>query len=189
MADKKDFNEYTINDNIVTIYLSDRLGNRKETYIDLEDLQRIKNLDLHWHYAYHKSVGEYYVCATQHLGLIDGKRKSKNILLHQMILSSIGNGRKFGIDHIDHNTFNNCKNNLRIITNSNNSRNRNGANTNNKSGYRNVSWNKSLKKWVIQLQVNGKNHIFEEKFDNVEDAGKFAEEMRIKYYGEYAGKG
>jgi hypothetical protein len=41
----------------------------------------------------------------------------------------------------------------------------------------------------IQLQIEGRNHIFPEKFKDVDKAGKFAEKMRKKYYGKYAGSG
>jgi hypothetical protein len=52
-------------------------------------------------------------------------------------------------------------------------------------GYRNVSLIKG--KWVVQLQIDGKNTKLG-SFDDVHEAGKFAEEMRQKYYGEFAGK-
>jgi hypothetical protein len=41
--------------------------------------------------------------------------------------------------------------------------------------------------WVVQLQIEGKNERLG-KFKDVHEAGKFAEEMRQKYYGEFAGK-
>lgn len=42
----------------------------------------------------------------------------------------------------------------------------------------------------LQLQINGKNYRFPEKFteDQKEEAEKFAQEMREKYYGHCAGK-
>lgn len=39
----------------------------------------------------------------------------------------------------------------------------------------------------VQLQINGKNKVLG-KFSDVHEAGRFAEEMRQKYYGEFAGK-
>ena len=91
------------------------------------------------------------------------------------------------VDHKNGNTLNNRKSNLRVVLDSNNSMNRKSRNKNNKSRYRNVSWNKSCNKWVVQMQINKKNHILG-YFDDVHEAGKFAEEMRDKYYGEFAGK-
>lgn len=46
-----------------------------------------------------------------------------------------------------------------------------------------------MSKWIVQLQINGKNSVLGKfPLDKIEEAGKFAEEMRKKYYGEFAGK-
>ena len=47
---------------------------------------------------------------------------------------------------------------------------------------------KSENVWVVQLQINKKNTVLG-KFpkDQLEEAGKFAEQMRQKYYGKFAG--
>lgn len=69
-----------------------------------------------------------------------------------------------------------------------NAQNRKSRNKNNKSGYRNVCWSKSEKKWLVQLQINKRNTVLGKfSYDELEQAGKFAEEMRQKYYGEFAG--
>jgi hypothetical protein len=87
-------------------------------------------------------------------------------------------------DHYNHDTLDNREENLRPSSNSNNNKHRKGANSNNKSGYRNVCFVEG--KWIVQLQINGKNTRLG-SFDDVHEAGKFAEEMRKQYYGEYAG--
>ena len=89
------------------------------------------------------------------------------------------------VDHENNDTLDNRKSNMRVVEESNNSKNRKSRNRNNKSGYRNVSLIKG--KWVVQLQIDGKNKRLG-SFDDVHEAGKFAEEMRQKYYGEFAGK-
>ena len=92
------------------------------------------------------------------------------------------------IDHINHNTLDNRKENLRVIADSNNSKNRKTKNSNNKSGYRNVSWSKSENAWKVQISINGKNTYLKSfPYEQLEEAGRYAEEMRQKYYGEYAG--
>ena len=92
------------------------------------------------------------------------------------------------VDHINHNPLDDRKSNLRVITVKQNSRYREGKNSNNKSGYRNVSWSKSYNKWIVQLQVDGKNKILATfPYNELELAGKFAEEKRKELYGEYAG--
>ena len=94
------------------------------------------------------------------------------------------------IHHRNHNTLDNRKENLELISITENSRHRKGKNKNNTTGYRNVMYNKRYKNkpYHVQLQIDGKNKVLG-KFSDVDEAGTFAEEMRQKYYGEYAGKG
>ena len=89
------------------------------------------------------------------------------------------------VDHENNDTLDNRKSNLRVVEESKNSKNRKSRNRNNTSGYRNVSLING--KWVVQLQIDGKNKVLG-RFDDVHKAGEFAEEMRQKYYGEFAGK-
>lgn len=101
----------------------------------------------------------------------------------------IGNPNKISgvlVDHRNYDTLDNRKENLRIVQSQANTRNRSGRNSNNKSGYRNVCLVKG--KWIVQLQINGRNTKLG-SFDDVHKAGAFAKEMRNKYYGEFAGKG
>ena len=80
----------------------------------------------------------------------------------------------------------NRKENLRVILPNENLRNRESRNINNKSGFRNVSWDGH--RWVVQLQINGKCVALGRfPYEQLEQAGLFAEQMRQKYYGEYAG--
>lgn len=93
----------------------------------------------------------------------------------------------FHIDHINHNPLDCRKKNLRVATIGENIRNRKSKNSNNTSGYRNVSWNKDSKKWTVQLQVGGTNKVLG-MFEDVHETGKYAKEMRKKYYGKFAGR-
>ena len=87
------------------------------------------------------------------------------------------------VDHINFDTMDNRRENLRITNNSENLRNRSGenGNRNNTSGYRIVSYSKTCKKWIVQMQIQGKNTCLG-KFDDVHEAGLFAEKMREQYY-------
>lgn len=174
-------NNYIIDEENAIAKIELHRRNQESLYaiIDLEDLERVINYPYTWFAQYNKDIDNYYVRAsvynpkTQH---------SKVMFLHQFIMGANG---KF-VDHINSNTLNNRKSNLRVVLDSNNSMNRKSKNKNNTSGYRNVSWSKSENKWVVQLQINKKNTILG-RFDDVHEAGKFAEEMRNKYYGEFAG--
>jgi hypothetical protein len=63
---------------------------------------------------------------------------------------------EFEIDHINCDKSDNRLENLRCATRHENQRNAPIA-KNNRSGYKGVYWNKSLKKWVAQIKTGGKN--------------------------------
>ena len=179
MARKKG-NNYVIDkeNNIAKIELHRRNKESLWTTIDLEDLEKVIGFSYTWFAKYNHTNDEYYAVASVYHPEL---QQTRPIYLHQFLTNA--NGKD--VDHINNDTLDNRKSNMRVVMESNNSRNRKGRNRNNKSGYRNVSLIKG--KWVVQLQIDGKNKKLG-SFEDVHEAGKFAEEMRRKYYGEYSGK-
>lgn len=59
------------------------------------------------------------------------------------------------LDHINHDRIDNRMENLREVSNAENQRNR-PMQSNNKSGYTGVSWDKATEKWKAQISVDGK---------------------------------
>lgn len=76
----------------------------------------------------------------------------KTIYMHRIICPT---KNKLRVDHIDRDTLNNVKQNLRLVTNSLNMHNR-GAQVNSTSGTKGVFWYKNYKKWESQIQIDGK---------------------------------
>lgn len=186
MANKKG-NNYIVDENkgIAKIELRRRGKPSLWTTIDLEDLERVLNFKYTWFSKYYKDIDNYYACATEYLYCDNGKSKNRLIYLHQFILNA--NGKI--VDHKNHNTLDNTRKNIEIVEDRYNSTNRKTRNKNNKSGYRNVCWSKSENKWIVQLFIKGKNICLGKfPYNELEQAGKFAEEMRLKYYGKFAGK-
>ena len=112
--------------------------------------------------------------------VIDGKARVYHrmvFLWHHGYLPKI-------VDHIDNNRANNKIENLREATQQQNCLNR-VAHKNNRSGYKNVHWDKAMNKWCVLVNVYGKRKIFG-YFEDVELAGLVAEEARDKYHGEFA---
>lgn len=109
--------------------------------------------------------------------------KKITLTLHRELLSLI-DAKQF-VDHIDGDTLNNSRSNLRLSNHSTNQMNR-GKPSNNKSGYKGVSWHKSENKWRASITVN--NKVIElGHFDKAEDAGK-AYEKASKLYHKQFGK-
>lgn len=84
------------------------------------------------------------------------------------------------VDHINHNTLDNRKCNLRICNNADNIRN-GKIRTNNKSGHTGVSLNKTKTKWEANIKVNYKS-IYLGVYSNIEDAIKARKEAEKKYF-------
>lgn len=172
-------NNYKIEENFVIIYL-DSKGKIIETIIDLDDFDLVNSYKGKFYARWYKNIDGYYVA----IAIRDNTKKSDytSQRLHRIIM---GNPEpEYYIDHINHNTLDNRKQNLRVSLNDENTKHRESKNSNNKSGYRNVAVIHGL--FCVQLMINGKNTLLA-KFKDVDEAGLFAEKMRQKYYGDFAG--
>ena len=84
------------------------------------------------------------------------------------------------VDHINHNTLDNRRSNLRICTNSANLRN-GDLRINNTSGIKGVRFDRQRQKWVPKIKVNYKD-IFLGRFEKLEDAVIARTEAERKYW-------
>lgn len=146
------------------------------------------DVDLSWYAVYTPNNDSYYAQASAYVGVGVGTKRIYDFYnLHTLLMNAdSSNGEK--VDHIDHDTFNTRKKNLRISVNLENTKNRKSKNKNNKSGFRNVFWNTKDERWMVALQIEGKQRYFGRfKFNDLEKAGARAEEMRQLHYKEFAG--
>lgn len=142
-------------------------------YFDKEDYELISQYT--WHI---NKVG--YVTTYN---VINHKRKC--ILFHRLIMSNaFGDLKGYEIDHIDHNTKNNRKKNLRIVLHKDNIKNVE-LYSNNTSGVTGVSFNNQTNKWDAYITVDGKRMFLGcfEDFNKAVDKRKDAEN---KYFGEFS---
>jgi hypothetical protein len=130
------------------------LTRRKFCIVDKRDAQSI---DQHNWYAQH-SRGSFYAYRR------DKSEGRKLIAMNREILKA-PSGSFF--DHINRDTLDNRRSNLRICTSPENLRN-SGPNARNKSGFKGVYWDREKKKWSAQICVmNKKIHLgrFDEKLE------------------------
>lgn len=140
----------------------------EEVYFDLEDYDKIK--DYCWRvYSNNKNYKK--IVSTDY-------NSKKQILLHSLIT-----GYKL-CDHINHNTFDNRKSNLRKATQKENARNAKVA-SNNTSGFTGICWDKNSSKWISYIRVDGRHKTLG-YFTNKEDAVQARLEAEAKYFGEFA---
>ena len=88
------------------------------------------------------------------------------------------------VDHINGNTLDNRRTNLRAITAAQNAKNL-AMNRNNKSGVSGVSWHPEKNAWAAAIWVGGKN-IHLGTFKDIELARLARAEAEVKYFGEFA---
>jgi AP2 domain-containing protein len=108
-------------------------------------------------------------------------RTGNAIFMHKAILSC---ERREQGDHKNHDTLDNRKGNLRKATNTENNFNK-GPQSNNKSGYKGVSWDKEKEKWLAQIVHQG-THVFIGRFSSVKEAAHAYDTAAKKYHGEFA---
>lgn len=145
----------------------------KIVIIDNEDYDIIK--DYKWGVS--KKVDSFYVMRT---GKSDLNIKHK-VRLHRAITSCPSDKV---VDHINGNTLDNRKCNLRVCTNAENLRNSRGK-RNSTSKYKGVSYDKEKKRWASRICINSKE-IKLGKFKSEIDAAKKYNEAAIIYHGEFA---
>ena len=164
-------NDFEIRGDVTAIFLRNKNGEIIETLIDTADLTIADSVRNRW-YAHKTSSGDYYVM------LIDQKAQGKKtVILHRLLM---GNPEGYLVDHINHNTLDNRRSNLRVVTNTENQQNRKGANSDNKvSKVLGVSWHKSRKKWQARVQVN-KKEVYLGVFDCIQEAEKAVLDARAR---------
>jgi hypothetical protein len=107
------------------------------------------------------------------------------IKMHRLVAehSGLAVDRK-QIDHVDGNGLNNCRNNLRVATPSQNRANLHRA-RNNTSGFKGVGWSRHNGRFRAYIGVAGR-HLHLGYFDDPQDAARAYNEAALKHYGEYS---
>ena len=107
-----------------------------------------------WKWLAHWSPGtkSYYAKRNARKGEIGwiSKNRRRLISMHAEIMNL---PKGMFVDHINHDTLDNRRNNLRSVTHRQNHQNRRQSKY---SKYPGVSWDKSREKWIVLIQVNGK---------------------------------
>ncbi len=164
MGFKRKYNQYDLDGGFGIGWTS---NTNEEFYFDLEDYDKIK--DYCWR-AYTQPDGHKTVRTRDRI-------TGKNIMIHHLIFGK-------NCDHINRNTFDNRKNNLRVATYQENARNSSVA-KNNTSGVTGVTWNSRDRCWQARIGVNYRSKSLG-CFINKEEAIVARLEAERKYYGEFA---
>jgi len=163
-------NEYEVRGDITAIKLRRRDGTIIESIIDTADLEKVKSFNGSWYFGSRKTKsGTFYV--QGHMAAVMGKRKF--VALHRYIMDCPSG---LVVDHINHDTMDNRRKNLRIVTSVQNGQNRLMA-KNNTSGYTGVCWNKKAQKWRAYVR-NGDDFMICGNYKDPHIAGRVASLVR-----------
>lgn len=106
----------------------------------------------------------------------------KTLLIYRVIMEP---EKGMVVDHINGDTLDNRRENLRVCTQGENLRNRTKLSSQNTSGVNGVCWVKKSKKYMAQIRFQYQN-IYLGLFDTIEEAAEARREAELAYYGEYA---
>jgi len=155
-------NAYRIRGEVTLIYIKRKGRGLLVALIDTEDFDKASQITHSWYACKCNKSGRYYIY---------GKVGSEAIALHRYLLDT---PKKLVVDHINHNSLDNRRGNIRVLTHAENHQNRMGAAKNSKTGIRGVRLYRSS--WVAEVNVHGKD--FRKSFTSKRDARLYAENIR-----------
>lgn len=171
-------NKYEVRGNTVAIFMNYK-GSTVETVIDIDDFDLVNSHDNSWFVD--GSSGEDYMYAVGHY---TKNSKKHRVSMHRLIMDA---PRNMFVDHINHNTLDNTRGNLRLVTPAQNQQNIKGVRKDSSSGKRNISYVKRSNKWCVYITKNKKNYSFG-NYDDIQKAEEVAEIVR-KYMMPFANEG
>lgn len=170
-------NKYEINGDKVTIFIRYK-GEQFETIIDLIDLTRAKEFPTRWRAVRSPNAPGYYA-----VGSVSKKQSlelggQRTFQLHRWIMNT---PKHLHVDHINHDTLNNRRENLREVTVAQNAQNRVGPMRNNKSSkVLGVTWHKRDRYWQAKIVLN-KKPMYLGSFKNKLDAELAVKKARKEF--------
>lgn len=127
------------------------LSQKQFAIVDTEDFEWLSKW--RWHALWNPCTNSFY--AARNIALPGRDRKFVKFRMHRVILG-LEHGDKRQGDHMDGNTLNNRRSNLRIATPQENNWNRSLRKTS-LTGIKGVTWDKRSEKWMAQIWIDGKN--------------------------------
>jgi AP2 domain/HNH endonuclease len=144
--------------------------------VDDEDFER---LNIHkWCAVFDRRRRLFY--ATRQSPRFNGKQRVIN--MHRSILGALPGEQ---VDHKNHDTLDNQRENLRICSVPQNSANRRMS-INNTSGYKGVSWHKRDKRWFAYVNNGHGRQIYIGYYSTAREAAAAYDLAAVRYFGEFA---
>ncbi len=152
----------------------------KGRYVLVDDADYEALVGFSWHLSNPNRTHRYAV-HTFTERMPDGSRRTKQLAMHRQILEAPP-GLK--VDHIDGNTLNNTRKNLRLATDAQNSQN-NGGSSRSVSRFKGVGWHAGIGRWQAQIGHEGKV-LYMGLFKNEIEAAKVYDQKARELFGDFA---
>lgn len=150
----------------------------------------IVDADFTDHIAVRGKVGRWYgyrdpngdIRVRRHFRLSDGTRSTES--LARVVANA---DKSLDVDHINHNTLDNRRSNLRACTEKENTRNRlvSSKRSAMPSKFKGVFWDWQRNKWIARIIVDGKQKMLGRFFDEASAAIAY-NRAAVQYYGDFA---
>lgn len=172
-------NDFEIRGDKVAIFLNRRDGTALETIIDKEDLDRAQEYQGTWYSLWSPCTNSFYARSAS-----TKEGKTTAIHFHRWISRCpIG----LEVDHINHDTLDNTRANIRNVTIADNNQNVRKR-VDNISGFSGVSWHKGANKWKAQINIeNRRTHLG--LFNDIRQAANAVHLAKIENMPGYAYEG
>lgn len=131
-------NSYEVRGAVTAIRIRHK-GKTLECLIDTTDLPRAQSFDGTWHGMWDEGSRTYYVVGH-------------GVLLHRFLTEAKPGSE---VDHVNHYGLDNRRSQISVCDRRENAMNRQGANSNSRSGVRGVRWIEDKQRWVVQLTIGG----------------------------------
>lgn len=154
-------NEFRIVGVVAELALRRKSGEPLVSVLDIEDLPIALRIDGAWSAMWSKHSRSFYVIATK--AKAHGRRIGSP-LLHRWLLDAPSD---LVVDHINHDTLDNRRANLRLVTLAENAQNRR-VQRNTRSGHRGVHATREGS-WIGRVTVNGRS-VLCRRFPTIEEA-------------------
>ena len=149
-----------------------RLSDGSYTLLDWEDYLTYKKFNWSFHYKGY---------AVREIGGSQNPEEREYFSLHRVIM---GSPESFVVDHINGNTLDNRKINLRVCSFKDNTRNRK-PHAGSSSQYKGVGWHKHSGKWAASIRVD--NKLISLGYYHIEkEAAEAYDKAALEHFGEFA---